>query len=78
MSGSADVLVFETTHHAMWAEEVAGERGIPAEVVPAPAEAKAKCGLALRTLPDRMDDLERALDEEGVPYERAAGGGAAA
>lgn len=69
------VLVFETTHHAMWAEEVAADRGIPAEVVPAPPEVEAKCGLALRTLPGRIKELEGALDEEGVPYDRAGGGG---
>lgn len=62
------LLVFETTHHAMWAEEVAGERGIPAEVVPAPPEVEAKCGLALRTLPDRVPELGEALDEAGVPW----------
>ena len=27
--------VFETTHHAMWAEDVARDQAIPAEVVPA-------------------------------------------
>ncbi len=62
------LLVFETTHHAMWAEEVAGERGIPAEVVPAPPEADAKCGLALRTLPDRVPELGEVLDDAGVPW----------
>ena len=53
MPGSR-LFTFDTTHHALWAEEVAGERAIPAEVVPAPAEAGARCNLALETLPDDL------------------------
>jgi len=62
------VFTFDTTHHALWGEDVAGQRGIPAEVVAAPAASRAKCALALRTLPDRFPDLERALNEEGVAF----------
>ncbi|GMR13484.1 MAG: hypothetical protein BMS9Abin29_1694 [Gemmatimonadota bacterium] len=62
------IFTFNTTHHALWAEDVAVNRGIPAEVIPAPAESKAKCSLALRTFPDRFADLERALEEEGVAF----------
>ena len=70
MTGAVDltVYVFETTIDALWAEDVALERGIPAEVVSAPAEAKAKCGIALRTTADHAPTLEGALDDEGVPY----------
>ena len=60
--------VFETTHHAMWAEDVAREQGIVAEVVPAPPEADAKCGLALRTQSDQSAELEAALEREGILY----------
>ena len=65
---SERIFTFDTTHHALWAEDVAGERGIPAEVIAAPAESRAKCALALRTLPDRFSDLEGALSEEGVAF----------
>lgn len=64
---SERVFTFDTTHHALWAEDVAAERGIPAEVVPAPAASNAKCALALRTFPDRFEALAAALAEEGVP-----------
>ena len=60
--------LFDTTHNAIWAEEVARERGIPAEVVSAPAEAKAKCGLALRTSGDHCQALAAALVSEGVQF----------
>jgi hypothetical protein len=60
--------LFDTTHQAMWAEEVARARGIPAEVVSAPADAKAKCGLALRTLGENCAALESALVSEGIEF----------
>lgn len=69
MSGSA-LFTFETTHLAMWAEDVARERGVPAEVVPAPPAARAKCGLALQTLVDRAEELEGAMRDEGIEFQR--------
>ena len=66
------VFTFETTHLAMWAEDVAREKGVPAEVVPAPPEARAKCGLALQTLADRAGELEGALRDEGIEFRRHA------
>ena len=62
------VLTFDTTHHALWAEEVAQERGIPAQIVPAPSEAAAKCDLALETLPATLPRLKEALREAGVVF----------
>lgn len=59
---------FDSTHFALWAEEVALERSIPAEVVPAPAESRARCDLALRTFADRAGDLQAAFQEEGIEY----------
>jgi hypothetical protein len=64
------VFTFDTTHHALWAEEVAEARGIPAQVIPAPPAARARCNLALETLPDEIDALAAALDEAGVPFGR--------
>ena len=64
------VFTFETTHHALWAEEVAQARGIPAEVIPAPPAARARCNLALETLPEEVGTLAAALDGEGVPFGR--------
>ena len=62
------IFTFDTTHHALWAEEVARERGIPAEAIPAPAAANARCSLALETLPGDVARLSAALEEEGVPF----------
>ncbi len=60
--------VFETTHHAMWAEDVAHDQAIPAEVVPAPPDGGGRCGVALRTPVHRADELSRALDDERILY----------
>ena len=60
--------VFETTHHAMWAEDVARDHAIPAEVVPAPPDGGARCGVALRTPGHRAGELAQALDEERILY----------
>jgi hypothetical protein len=65
---TAVLFAFDSTHMALWAEEVARDRHIPAEVVPAPAELEAKCGLALSTLPDRVEQLRAALETEGVVF----------
>ena len=62
------VLVFDTTHHALWAEELALAQGLAVDVVPAPAEAKAKCDLALAFLDEDEADLLRVLAEAEVPY----------
>lgn len=63
------VFTFETTHHALWAEEIADERGIPAEIIPAPAGTTARCNLALQTLPEDLDRLATELRTDEVPFE---------
>ena len=62
------ILVFDTTHHAMWAEEVAKEQGLPVEVVPAPEGVDAKCGMALEVLPAAFEKIQGILTNEGIPY----------
>jgi hypothetical protein len=62
------LFTFDTTHHALWAEEVAVESAIPSELVPAPPAANARCNLALETFPDRFEELRTALRDAGVPF----------
>lgn len=70
------LFTFDTTHHALWAEEVAREAEIPVEVVPAPPAARARCNLALECLPDDLLRLGELLTETGVPYQLYAVTGA--
>ena len=62
------LFTFDTTHHALWAEEIAVESGIPAELVPAPPAAHARCNLALETFPADFERTRTALREAGVPF----------
>lgn len=70
MASPVVIFTFDTTHNAFWAEEVAQERGIPVETAPAPPEAKAKCGISLRTPGERGDALASAFEEEGIEFGR--------
>ena len=62
------ILTFDTSHHALWAEEVARERGIAAEIIPAPPEAHARCDLALEYFAADDERLQQALRKEGVSF----------
>ena len=62
------LLTFATTHDALRAEQVAGERRLGAQVVPAPSAAAAKCGLALECLSEDMPALVAALEAAAVRY----------
>ncbi len=61
-------LTFDTTHHALWAEQIAVERKLGVRVVPAPEDSGAKCDLALEVLDEDSAELEQALAEAGVSY----------
>jgi hypothetical protein len=65
---SSRILVFETTHHALWAEEVAREMRLGVEVVPAPAASRAGCDLALEALEEDVPALLDALRERAILF----------
>ena len=62
------VFLFDTTTAALWAEEVARQSRVPAEVVPAPRGSGAGCDLALATRSAESQRLEEALAAAGVPF----------
>lgn len=70
MSSSTSVFTFDTSHHALWAEDVAAERTLPVEVIPAPPESGSKCDLALLTLRTHADAVEGAFTSEGIEFRR--------
>lgn len=63
---SRTIFTFDTTHHALWAEEVAKDAGIPHEVVPSPPAAHARCSIAVETLPDDAPRYEALLASTGI------------
>lgn len=65
-----NVMVFDTTHDALWAEEVALSADLAVEVIPAPPAAHARCNLALEGLPEDRELLEATLAAAGVPFRR--------
>ena len=67
------IFTFDTTHHALWAEDVAGELGVPVETAPAPPEAKAKCGISLRASMAHAERLVAAFLEEGIEFGQMEG-----
>lgn len=70
MAGVIRMFVFETSHHALWAEQVAEQRGVTVQVVPAPEGAEAQCGLALRIEAGDEEALAAALADEGITFRR--------
>jgi hypothetical protein len=62
------LLTFDTTHHALYAEQLAHEHGLAAEPTPAPAESGAQCDIALEFLPDEEERLTAVLREAGVEF----------
>lgn len=62
------LLTFDTTHHALLAEQIAHDHGFAAEVTPAPPESGAKCDLALEYLPEEESVLLAVLRAAEVEY----------
>lgn len=62
------LLTFDTTHHALLAEQVAHDHGLAAEVTPAPPESGAKCDLALEFLPEEEEMLTSVLRAADVEF----------
>jgi hypothetical protein len=63
------LLTFDTTHHALWAEQLALDSGLGVQVVPAPADADAKCDLALEFLLEEEATLIEALSASSIPFQ---------
>jgi len=62
------IFTFDTTHHAMWAEQLAMGLGLGAQVIPAPAAARAKCSLAIEVLAEDEQQLRDVLGENGIVF----------
>ncbi len=52
----------------MWAEQLALEAALGAQVIPAPAAARAKCSLALEVLDEDAEALRRTLEANGIVF----------
>lgn len=64
------ILTFDTTHHALLAEQLALEHRIAAQVTPAPPDSGARCDLALEYLPEDEVRLLELLRGASVEFSR--------
>jgi hypothetical protein len=62
------IVTFDSTHHAMAAEDVLRHEAIELEVVPPPSNLSAGCGLALRVRLEDVPDVVEALASRGAVY----------
>ncbi|CAN5788675.1 hypothetical protein BH23GEM9_BH23GEM9_36830 [soil metagenome] len=62
------LLTFDTTHHALYAEQLAHEHGLAAEPTPAPPESGAGCDIALEYLPEEEDLLLDVLRSANIEF----------
>jgi Protein of unknown function (DUF3343) len=62
------IFTFDTTHHALWAEEIAKENRLAFEIVPAPADSHARCDIAIATVLEDRGRLSELLEEAGVEH----------
>lgn len=65
------IVMFDTTHHALWAEEIARAQGFEIEIVPAPESADAKCGMALEVQESDFAQLKDALVAQGISFKES-------
>jgi hypothetical protein len=62
------LLTFDTTHHALLAEQLAHDHGLAAEVTPAPPESGARCDLAIEYLLEEEEPLLAILRAAEVEF----------
>lgn len=62
----AAVVTFSSSHHALKAESIFREAGIPAMLIPVPAEIRADCGVALLLSPKMLQKAEAVLKAAGL------------
>jgi len=55
------VVLFRAVSHAMKAERVLKEKGIPIKLIPVPKHISSDCGVCIRFAPDSRADVEAAL-----------------
>jgi len=60
------VAIFNSIHRVMKAEKRLKERRMPILLIPAPRALKSDCGLALRYSAADRQEVEGALEEEGL------------
>ena len=66
--GKTAIVTFDSTHHAMAAEDILRQEAIGLEVVPPPSNLSAGCGLALRVSLEDVPAVVEALTGRAAVY----------
>lgn len=66
-------VLFHSTHHALWAEQVLLEAGFAAKVVSVPRELSSDCGYCVRVDAAAAGAVGEVLAAAGVEMERVVG-----
>jgi len=64
--GWSKLLVFDSTHHVLQAEDALKAAGIAHRVIPKPAVIRADCGIAVQVTPELLDEALRCLEANGA------------
>jgi len=67
-------ILFHSTHHALWAEQVLLEAGFVAKVVSVPRELSSDCGYCVRVDAAAAGAVGEVLAAVGVEVDRVVGG----
>jgi len=62
MTAEFNVILFKSVHHAMKAEKILCKEQTPHKLIPVPKHISSDCGVCIRFLPDRSQDVRNALD----------------
>ena len=63
--GWSKLLVFDSTHQALQAEDALKSAGIAHRVIPKPAVIRADCGIAIQVASELLDEALRCLENAG-------------
>lgn len=66
-------ILFHSTHHALWAEQVLRDAGLAARVVSVPRELSSDCGYCVRIDAEAAGAASDALAAAGVEVDRVVG-----
>jgi len=63
------IVIFPSTHHALKAERVAGEKGIDVKMIPVPREISSDCNMGMRVSCEDEEAARTVLEESNVQCE---------
>ena len=62
------ILTFDSTHHAIKAENDLIREGIQTKTIPTPRDITLSCGIAIRISPDDIEKIKGLLEEGKLTY----------